>query len=693
MSQHTQTRAKAAPAAKASAGHAGLLQRKCACGSTPGLTGECQDCGKKRLVGMQTKLAIGPPADHFEQEADRVAERVLSAPAPAMHGQAAPAVQRQAVTSVGHAPAGASFDAPPAVRATLDSPGRPLDAPTRTFMESRFGHDFGGVRVHTDARAAESARAVDALAYTVGSHVVFNEGRYAPGTQEGRRLLAHELTHVLQQTGGTAPRLQRQACGHDGKETGCGPNIGFLKFTNSILQLDDTVIKEGLQKDLGGKWLTQVMSPKNPEKAGEEGGRIDGVKVLSSEGVLSVEVVEVKPRSTGAALGGKPTGGCTLATKEATGYVSELKKIAPKVKTLSEKFSPFGGYRLMDHHAPKSKVERGIFEKAGVNIDDKEWFDAWKFYNSLQQKIPKVFTKAFTSVNVGLYTGGAKNKKYRAYGWLIQCKDKKPGMEELFYMLNQEGGVSYGCEKQCEPRKDDVREKEKDETKDVEEPKNKPTAPPVAVVPPVIDVFNLFRPVWVWHGLPKVPPGSLIIFGIAEKFFDTYVGHIKVTDTLQLLKLRLSAPLFTRLESSVILFTAAVTGVVAASVAIAAAPAAGAGAVAGAGAATTTATTTAAAATPEALVVGRFLATAAANDNAIAFAKAAGVLLAVGAASASKEANAEEGAAGLVKSVIEDNKAVLAVGNATNQRQLDQPGARFLAGNNKVYKVFAVARS
>jgi hypothetical protein len=90
---------------------------------------------------------------------------------------------------------------PPIVHDVLNSSGQALDAGARAFMEPRFGHDFSGVRVHTDARAAESARSVNALAYTVGRNVVFGTGQYAPGTGEGRRLLAHELTHVVQQGG------------------------------------------------------------------------------------------------------------------------------------------------------------------------------------------------------------------------------------------------------------------------------------------------------------------------------------------------------------------------------------------------------------------------------------------------------------------------------------------------------------
>lgn len=90
---------------------------------------------------------------------------------------------------------------PPIVREVLCSPSRPLDTTARGFVESRFGHDFSQVRVHTDPWAAESARAVNALAYTVGRHVVFGAGQYAPGTVAGKRLLTHELAHVVQQSG------------------------------------------------------------------------------------------------------------------------------------------------------------------------------------------------------------------------------------------------------------------------------------------------------------------------------------------------------------------------------------------------------------------------------------------------------------------------------------------------------------
>lgn len=109
-------------------------------------------------------------------------------------------LQRAAITGTR-----AGDTAPPIVDDVLRSPGRPLDATTRAFMEPRFGHDFSSVRVHDDARAAASARAVGALAYTAGRHVTFGTGRFDPATSEGRALLAHELAHVAQQETSVPP--------------------------------------------------------------------------------------------------------------------------------------------------------------------------------------------------------------------------------------------------------------------------------------------------------------------------------------------------------------------------------------------------------------------------------------------------------------------------------------------------------
>ncbi|MCC2641072.1 MAG: hypothetical protein K0S45_1485 [Nitrospira sp.] len=179
-----------------------LLQRACACGGSAGIAGECEACKGRKLVGnpLQRKLAINEPGDVYEQEADRVADQVMrtgeSRGVADVERTPQPPVQRPVNGPSG----GAAGTAPSIVQDVLASSGQPLDAATRDFFEPRFGHDFGNVRVHADHAAAESARSVNALAYTVGSDVVFVGGRYAPATENGRRLLAHELVHVLQQT-------------------------------------------------------------------------------------------------------------------------------------------------------------------------------------------------------------------------------------------------------------------------------------------------------------------------------------------------------------------------------------------------------------------------------------------------------------------------------------------------------------
>jgi len=184
---------------------------------------------------LQPKLTVNELGDQYEQEADRVADQVMRMPEPTIqrqvepgeeeeemvHRQAIPdkitpliqrqvspeiakedVIQTKATNSQTTTPAStqASLVAPSSVYEALSSPGQPLDPATRVFMEQRFGHDFSQVRVHSGGAAEQSAQDVSANAYTVGYNVVFGKGRFAPGTQEGRQLIAHELTHVVQQT-------------------------------------------------------------------------------------------------------------------------------------------------------------------------------------------------------------------------------------------------------------------------------------------------------------------------------------------------------------------------------------------------------------------------------------------------------------------------------------------------------------
>ena len=150
---------------------------------------------------IQAKLIINAPGDVYEQEADRIANQVLAKAAHHVVSGVPPHIQR-----LSGQPAGQPGMAPASVDQALATPGKPLEPTLRKDMEQRFGHDFSRVRVHSGAAAEQSAKDVNANAYTVGHNMVFGAGRFAPETNEGRRLIAHELTHVVQQSQATAGR-------------------------------------------------------------------------------------------------------------------------------------------------------------------------------------------------------------------------------------------------------------------------------------------------------------------------------------------------------------------------------------------------------------------------------------------------------------------------------------------------------
>ncbi|MBX3302614.1 MAG: DUF4157 domain-containing protein [Nitrospira sp.] len=184
------------------------LYRKtsCACG------GACPACQAK-----SADLKISQPNDPAEIEADRIADRVIRMPVPETHsivhtsqasntihrqcdaceaGDEMP-VQRKPLPSI----SGALPGGPDHVRSAIDSGGRPLDKTIRNFFEPRLGYDLSNVRIHTDSTAEQSARAINARAYTLGSNIVFGSGEYKPELETGRHLIAHELAHTIQQTG------------------------------------------------------------------------------------------------------------------------------------------------------------------------------------------------------------------------------------------------------------------------------------------------------------------------------------------------------------------------------------------------------------------------------------------------------------------------------------------------------------
>ena len=238
-----------------------MLQRKCACGGTPESEGECAECKTKREGALQSqaKLTISQSGDMYEREADRVAEEVMGLgidnaglsqlqsisrsaikPPVLVQRQDDKSVDDEQEESVEHDEDSGSNDVdltgdeeedeivadetgmpklesgvPPSQASSIPIPagvGRPLDPDARLFMEQRIGHDFSHVRIHTDPQAISSARQLRAHAYTVGSDIYFNANRYNPSNAEGLKLLAHELTHVVQQTGHhpAKPQVQRK---------------------------------------------------------------------------------------------------------------------------------------------------------------------------------------------------------------------------------------------------------------------------------------------------------------------------------------------------------------------------------------------------------------------------------------------------------------------------------------------------
>lgn len=184
-----------------------LLQRKCECGNHSPGGGQCSACAAK-AGALQRKLTIGASDDGWEQEADRVADQVLAAKPVGGVASAPPRIQRAPAREPSDDGPDGREAAPDSVTRVLNGAGRPLEAGLRRDMERRFRHDFSQVRVHTGTAAERSAHEVGAQAYTVGRDLVFGAQRYAPATPAGRHLLAHELTHVVQQGGAPAHTLR-----------------------------------------------------------------------------------------------------------------------------------------------------------------------------------------------------------------------------------------------------------------------------------------------------------------------------------------------------------------------------------------------------------------------------------------------------------------------------------------------------
>lgn len=259
---------------------------------------------------IQTKLAINEPGDTYEQEADRVSERIVRMPEPRVQrkcacggtpgrtgkceecGKKRPSLQRMSQDGAG--PVAGDF-APPIVHDVLHSPARSLDPQTRAFMEPHFGHDFSRVRIHADPSASHAADAVQAQAFTFGSDIVFGSGKFAPSTPAGRKLLAHELTHVVQQ--GAAP----EAATHAPAET-----AGDLRTS--------PVSAPGLiQRQPKGGQASAKADDCPPIEAGEK----------EEAATAQLQLVELIPQQEWL-IYGFPIGGSQISLDEAGGFIEQI---------------------------------------------------------------------------------------------------------------------------------------------------------------------------------------------------------------------------------------------------------------------------------------------------------------------------------------------------------------------------------
>ncbi|HYE14413.1 MAG TPA: DUF4157 domain-containing protein [Pyrinomonadaceae bacterium] len=316
---------------------------------------------------LQPKLTIGNPDDPFEREADGVAERVMRMPDTTVRlqrkcacggaGGECEECASKPVSLQRRAAPHAEIDsaAPSIVGEVLRAPGQPLDASTRAFMEPRFGHDFGGVRVHTGWRAEESARSVGALAYTVGQNVVFGAGQYAPETEGGQRLLAHELAHVVQQSSATgAPQVRRTYRPNELMN----PD-GTPRRSNPVASGPDTNFYPASAASITGRRALVVAGIHGEEASAQALGAEADRQIASRTMATDFNTLFV-PRAnpgTGRAAGSGATRVPDLNREFGTNYTSP-NPIANQISTMVSEFAP---ERVLSIHAISNRRLGGVF--------------------------------------------------------------------------------------------------------------------------------------------------------------------------------------------------------------------------------------------------------------------------------------------------------------------------------------------
>lgn len=218
-----------------------MLQRKCACG------GSCPTCKAKKNLGIQTSLRVNEPSDRWEREADRVADQVMSgSQATIQDSPQPPRISRKEKTP---ATAGVATGHPSRTTNSLDlGPSVSLPKSAQNYFGNRLGQDLSGVRVHNSQQAHRAAESLNAKAFTSGNHITFAKGQYQPQTRSGKHLIAHELTHVIQQSISDKDQIQRS------------PLDDLVRGADEIIQGVDESI-EGIENEVseGASWLDEVL--------------------------------------------------------------------------------------------------------------------------------------------------------------------------------------------------------------------------------------------------------------------------------------------------------------------------------------------------------------------------------------------------------------------------------------------------
>jgi len=332
-----------------------------------------------RSGALQAKLKIGQPGDKYEQEADRMADAVMRMPEPGVQrevepeeeemlqtkplaGQITPLVQVQRQEEPeedeeelqAKATSGRISEVNPNLESHIQSlkgGGKPLPKSERAYFEPRFGQDFSQVRVHSDAQAA---RAVNARAFTVGKDVIFGAGQYSPGTREGQRLMAHELTHVVQQSS-HSQRIQRYT-EYSSANQAAGSSLGWVHPGATDIRVADSglMVVEDKGWNPGSNkraWTTKSKIAESNKilknigsnaKLAEKGGTISG-KPPSNAVQPTRTLVEIEPIKAAGAGAFSLTSDCGGAARQVMGSDGG-KDVAVTRKGSVESYTPAESY-------------------------------------------------------------------------------------------------------------------------------------------------------------------------------------------------------------------------------------------------------------------------------------------------------------------------------------------------------------